>query len=170
MRPPPVVTLITPIPPAGDGLLWQWLREDPAANFDDGGPRTFEAFQAMMARRRQHERTWWVIVDGVPQGAIGVQILSRRLAKFNGVCFTRAACGTGVARTAVIQVLAALWSDGVEKIEIQCFATNRRVRRFFEKLGAECEGTLARHTTQHGALLDVTLMALFRPATWPKGA
>lgn len=161
------ITLLSPVPPAVWPLLWSWLNEDRRANFDDEGPRTYAAFFTTMTVRAAHEWTWLVLQAGVPVGAIAFLPVTRRMGTFHGICFRQLSCGTGVARLAVVQVLRALWDRGIDKVCASFFSDNRRVRRFFEKLGAEEEGRQVRHTCREGALIDVSLVALFRPADWP---
>ncbi len=163
---PPALTvrLVTPFPEPWVPQLWAWMHEEPTANTDDDTPTTYAAFAPDVRDRLRSDRTWAVVVGEAPVGYIGYRSTSRRVGTFHGICFTRSACGCGVAREAVTRVLADLYASGVEKISATVFADNRRVRRFFQKLGATEEGTLVAQAVRRGLPIDLTVLALFNPA------
>jgi len=151
-------------------LLWTWLHEVPSANLDDYSPSTLRQFDAAMRERLTHERSWGVLLAGLPVGAIGYLPMTARLGVFHGICFTQTACGIGVARIAVCQVLDELFDAGVEKVCAYFFADNRRVQRLFEKLGGDDEGLQRAQTLRRGQPVDLRLMALFNPRVQRKEA
>lgn len=142
-------------------LLWQWMNEDRRSNFDDTGPRTYAAFERMMQVRLQRELLWGVRLEGIPVGVIGYDPVSPTYGTFHGICFTRHAHGTGVALEAVQAVLETQFAAGVQKIVAAFFADNRRVMRFFEKLGAVHEGLLAVTTPREGVPVPIRVMAWY---------
>jgi RimJ/RimL family protein N-acetyltransferase len=158
-----MIELISPFPPQHYPLLWKWLHEFPASNFDDFGPHTLEQFAAEMDRRAQDEQTWCVTLHGEPVGAIGYCRESGYHGHFNGICFARDAHGTGVAREAIRRVMESVWATGTQKVSAYFFAHNRRVLRFLLRLGAVREGVLKDHTLQDGKPIDVLAVAFFAP-------
>lgn len=143
-------------------LLWQWMNENRAMNFDDSGPRTYDAFARLMqARLLSRELLWGVRLEGIPVGVIGYDPVHPQCGMFHGICFTQHAHGTGVAFEAVRAVLADRFADGVETIRATFFADNRRVTRFFEKLGAVHEGLLDATTRRDGVPVAVRVMAWY---------
>jgi RimJ/RimL family protein N-acetyltransferase len=159
-----VLTLVSPMPAEWWPKLWSWLQEQPDANLDDYSPRTYDEFaDEMIARTEAGERSWGVEIYGHPVGAIGYKPLTPRLGMFHGICFTREACGTGIARAAVREVLDTVYAEGVEKVCAYFLADNRRVGRFFQKLGAVTEGVQVAQTMQLGKRKDLKLVALFNP-------
>jgi RimJ/RimL family protein N-acetyltransferase len=160
----PTLTFVSPLPVTWIPRLWAWLHEVPTANFDDYSPTHLATFDAEMRERLKDERTWGVLADGVPVGVVGYRPITDRLGVFHGICFTRSACGTGIAAVAVRHVLAELFAAGADKVCAYFFADNTRVRRFFEKLGAVSEGRQVAQSVQHGRPIDLQLMAFFRKA------
>jgi RimJ/RimL family protein N-acetyltransferase len=164
------IDLVSPLPMDWIPLLWQWLREDPQANFDDYAPTTLEDFRDEMTQRLVIERSWGVLVDGAPVGAIGYFPATARLGMLHGICFTRQVCGTGVARVAVQRVLDELFATGVDKVCVSCFVDNVRVHRFLASFGAVTEGLQNDQTIRQGQPIAMSLMAIFNPARMLKKA
>ncbi len=156
------VTLCSPLPQSWLPLVWEWLNEDPSANFDDFGPKDAESFELEMTGRSQRERTWGVMADDAPCGAIAVLPVTPRLVQTHGVVFASSAHGRGVAREALKQVLCELWAGGVEKVSATYFSDNPKIRRCLAALGAVDEGRLIAHTVRGGIPIDLQMVAFFR--------
>jgi RimJ/RimL family protein N-acetyltransferase len=158
-----VIELISPFPTDFLADAWKWLQESPEHNFDDYGPRTLAEFEEEMAQRLERgERTWAVQDSGQLCGMIGYLPMTPRWGCFHGICFARRVCGTSTTRLAVARVIHELSGSGVEKISASYFATNLRVRRFLEDLGAVDEGYLSKQTLRDGKPIDMRLVAIFK--------
>lgn len=146
------------------GQCWGWLTEDRAANLDDSGPQTFRAWVDDAATRAQAGRRLWIVAHhGTPCGFVSWVPLTARLGMLQGICFARSVHGTGIASTAVRRMLADAFAEGIEKLSGVYLATNARVGRFLQRLGAIDEGYLSAHTTQDGVPVDLCVVALFAP-------
>jgi RimJ/RimL family protein N-acetyltransferase len=73
--------------------------------------------------------------------------------------------GQGIATRAVRGVTGwAFATLGVERVYADVFETNPASRRVLEKAGYSCEGTLRHAAIKEGRLIDVWLMATYRPS------
>jgi len=156
------MTLLSPFPASALPRAWEWLREFPANNFDDYGPRTLEEFLAVMEERASQEFTWGVLYEGELCGIIAFLPLTERTGTFHGICFTRSVHGKGIAKEAVGQVIEELFASGIQKIQAGIFADNIRVARFLTGLGAVEEGLLREQTMRGGIAVDMQLLAIFK--------
>jgi RimJ/RimL family protein N-acetyltransferase len=157
------VTLTRGLTPATLAELWDWLRQFPAANFDDQGPKTRADFELEMARRQACGELFWTVEYGKRAvGVIGIAPISARLAMFHGVCFDRSVHGTGIASQAIRAVLDELFGQGFDKVSAAYFADNTRIHKLFQRLGARNEGYLRAHTVRAGKPLDMRLIAFFK--------
>lgn len=155
--------LETPFPDRALDLAWYWLQHDQHANFDDYGPRDFNAFEVEMRRRlAAGERTWGVREHRDLVGIIGYLPITPRLGTFHGICFDSLVHGSGIPQESVRAVLAQLWSAGVEKVCASYFMHNLRVHRFLKGIGAIEEGVFRAQTLQNGKPVDMRSVALFR--------
>lgn len=156
------VSLI-PFQPTWIPLAWEWLNQDPSANFDDYGPKTVEEFADDLLRRHQAGQILVGVLKGnSPVGIMGFQPVTERLGHFAGICFAKHAQGKGVGTIAVGLMLLALWKEGFEKVEAMFFADNERVAGLFRKLGAHDEGLLFEHALRNGQPVDVKLMGFVK--------
>lgn len=131
--------LVTPFPPEHYSLLWGWLQQFPASNFDDSGPRTLEEFVASMGRRVLSGQTCYEVVhNGQPVGAIAFTMVGfiHQQAKFCGICFDQAVHGKGIALEAVRMVLREVFSRGAQSAMAVHFSDNIAVQKMFRKLGS----------------------------------
>jgi RimJ/RimL family protein N-acetyltransferase len=160
----PVTTVVSPLPVAWQGLVWLWLRQYPARNFDDGAPTTFEGFLVHLAALEDAGvRSWGVNADGVPVGAVWYHPMTARVGRLP-FCFSDRVWGTGVARAAVSEITAALFATHViDKIVFAPFADNTRCIAFLTRIGAVHEGLLRAQDVRQGEPIDIELMAMFRP-------
>lgn len=121
------------------GLLWEWLLENPSANFDDGGPSTFDGFRQYIASQleNRHVIIWCITVDDVPVGAISAKVddLDPGVAMFRGLCVTESMHRRGVATEAVRLMLLKLGKCRQHAIVAYVFADNVAVMKFFERIG-----------------------------------
>jgi RimJ/RimL family protein N-acetyltransferase len=144
------VDLVTPIDASWWPRLWAWVQQHPALNTDDSTPTTEAAFVALMQARTATERFWGVTADGAPCGVIAYRAFTPRGGMFHGICFDEGVWGTGVTRTAVRGVLAALATEGVGTVLAAFFPENVRVDRFLARLGAVEEPTLGMRVRRSG--------------------
>lgn len=120
----------------------------------DQGPQALDAFTDEIRGRlfRVGEYLWLVLSDGVPVGAIGMSKAGHER-KFAGICFTESVHGTGIPLEAVSMVLEAQYRRNIYLVQINCFESNKRVIRFFEKLGAVTIDTVPSENTQNGKMV-----------------
>jgi len=156
----PVVTLEHTFPYTWIPSLWAWMHEEEDANFDDAGRQPWSVFEAMILERRRTERTWGVRADGAPVGFIGYVPTTPEVGWLHGICFTRTACGRGIAAEAFAAVLRELAEAHVEKVCAAVFADNERVIRFLRRFGAVDEGYQVAQTRRRGQPVDVRLLAI----------
>lgn len=148
--------LVSPFYPEDYSELWEWLHEDCSANIDDTFPRTYEDWIADFPRRYECGETIYEVIQlGRPIGVIAhAPVVKGYIETFKGICFTRSACGTGVAREAVAEVLTRIFSTGVDTVAARYFASTRRVARFMAGLGAHSPLKIHAMTEQGGKSID----------------
>jgi RimJ/RimL family protein N-acetyltransferase len=143
--------------------VWALLLQDPQANFDDDGPKTFEEFEAWMLQRVQVEEIAVCELGEALAGVMAYRAVSDRLAALHGICFDRSLHGRGIAGEAFQRFVAGIWEKGFRKVMATPFADNQRIERFLQKQGAVEEGLLRGHGTRGGQEIDYRIMALFAP-------
>lgn len=154
---------LTPFDLERTSLLFAWLQEYPAANFDDYGPKDAETFLIEIERRIEvGERLWGVRKDGGLCGAIGYQPLSPRCGMFHGIVFPKGRLTRTEKRAAVSLLLTDLFASGVEKVSATYFADNLKIHQFLKDLGAVGEGLLRKQTLRGGLPVDLRLIAIFK--------
>lgn len=131
------IQLVTPFPAEHYGQLWAWLNQEPSANFDDSSPKTLEEFSASMETRQKSQMIYEVVQHGQPIGVIGIEHFTHVTpqAKFVGICFTKEACGKGIALEAVKMVLQKTFSGGAQSVVAMYHSDNIAVSKMFRKLG-----------------------------------
>jgi RimJ/RimL family protein N-acetyltransferase len=70
--------------------------------------------------------------------------------------------GRGIGRRLMEEAIARAWHAGLERIELEVFASNAPARALYEKLGFVTEGVRRRARKLDGAYDDNVLMALLR--------
>jgi L-phenylalanine/L-methionine N-acetyltransferase len=149
--------------PADLERVWALLLQDPAANFDDDGPRSYEEFESWMLQRVQVEEIAVCELGEALAGVMAYRAVSERLAALHGICFDRSLHGRGIAGEAFQRFLASIWAKGFRKVAITHFADNARVAAFLARQGAVEEGLLRAHASRGGQEIDVRIAALFAP-------
>jgi len=76
--------------------------------------------------------------------------------------------GKGIGRTLAERTIRAAAAKGIERIELEVFASNQRAIRLYERLGFQHEGIKRNARKLDGSYNDILLMALLvPPATAP---
>jgi len=109
------------------------------------------------------ERTFGVLVNGLPVGYLSYAPLNARVAITRGIVFTQAVYGTGVARIAAEQVLRDVFASGIRKLQATYYTHNIRVAAWLRALGAVEEGCLRDQVLQHGRPVSLKVVAIFAP-------
>lgn len=159
------VMVTTDFPKTHIESAWNWLQEYPLANFDDYGPTTLEQFRAEFDSRIQSGETiFGVKKDGKYEGFIAYKPLSPDVGTFHGICFSQGFFTPEEKRDAVKLAMSHLFERGTRKICASYFANNSKIAALLADLGFIHEGTLRAQTRQHGALLDMEMVAKFEEA------
>ncbi len=120
-----------------------------------------------MVRTRNPQTHFAIASPDELVGVIGVSQQSDvyRISAEIGYWLAEPFWGQGIATGAVRTVTDWAFSTlGVERVYADVFETNPASRRVLEKAGYVCEGTLRRAAVKAGRVIDVWLMATYRPA------
>lgn len=156
------MTLTTPFPADKVPLLWQWMHENPSANFDDAGPKSVEELAEQVASRQASGESLWIVSDR--QGPVGAVGFDFERSMIRGVCFTRRVHGTGIARRALAWVLGMAFEGGSEWVSAAYFADNGPIRGLLLKFGAEDIAEMDSIVTRAGKLNRWRVVRITRDA------
>jgi RimJ/RimL family protein N-acetyltransferase len=149
-----MVTL-APFPLKDIRLLWEWLLEEPACNFDDNGPTNIhELLELVRWRINDGELLWETRLGNNPVGAVGYRQLDPDTGVFRGIVFARSVHGKGIAKEAVSKVLKTAFDSGTKIVRAEFFASNKRIQRFLEKLGGTVSDYITCGSMQNGIPID----------------
>jgi RimJ/RimL family protein N-acetyltransferase len=157
------IELVTPFPREFYKQLHRWFIQYPDKMMDDTWPKDFDAVCQAIDARSETEYTCMVTENGTPAGFIGYQQLTPHVGSLRGVCFDKKVHGNGTALRALRAVLQQQFDNGTYKIMAFPYVDNPRSHRFYQKLGAQDEGILRKHTLRGGEMVDMHLMAFFAP-------
>jgi ribosomal protein S18 acetylase RimI-like enzyme len=75
--------------------------------------------------------------------------------------------GRGVGRSLALAAIERAWAAGLERVELEVFASNEPALRLYQKLGFVVEGLKRRARKIDGRSDDLIVMALLRDPGWP---
>ena len=142
--------------------VWGWMQQFPESNSDDYGPKDFEGFKDMIAKRLLHGVVYLGVWDrSTFIGMVGLMKINKLVWETCGVIFDKAVHGTGKAQEGFGLVLQVLRKAKAAKLSAKFFADNSNIRKFLTGFGFVDEGVLRKQTLRGGQPIDVAVMAGF---------
>ncbi|MEG0091345.1 MAG: GNAT family protein, partial [Oscillospiraceae bacterium] len=143
-----------------DGIL-EWMQDDSINRFFrfDGNSQTHSTVSGFIQDSFDDTKRHYAVVNDSDEYLGTVSLKKIDCENMNceyAVSFRRCAHGSGAAEFATRAVLElALSQWGMEKVYLNVLASNERAIRFYEKLGAQYEGTAKRQIKINGQFSDL---------------
>ena len=155
------IELTTPFPFESLPRVWRWIEPFRAKVADDFSPRDEHQFIAHMVEKWEGQKTWAIYRDSELGGLITFEKLSPWLGTAH-LLLKPDFQGKGISLPVCKQAIAAMFEEGVGKLEFYPLAGNLAVGSLIVNLGAQREGRLRAHTVCDGKPTDVCVYGLLK--------